>query len=279
MATLKVAVIPLAAGVISMRKMILFLSALLLATTASVAFAANCDAMNGAWRASKLPPYNAPDVIDVAKGLYSPANDRGGAEVSPFPYKCIGENLFLFDGSMTRQYTLSADRMRAKSVFKNPNSGFTMVEDDMVKITEVYKKPIKKFVTYSKNGCSFKLLETNVLDNIILEDAECVDGYINGTVTVKLIESNGAEWEKIRGLMINGVLNGPATQQFKFKWNSAGSSPNSIEINGGCIYLDACEPIDLSKYKNTYTAKADDPQVFGRSASPKGNKPKGKKKK
>lgn len=117
-----------------MRKMILFLSALLLAATASVAFAANCDAMNGAWKASKLPRYNDPDVIDVAKGLYSPANDRGGANVSPFSYKCIGENLFQFDGSMTRQYTLSADGVRAKSVFKNLNSGFTMVEDDMVKV-------------------------------------------------------------------------------------------------------------------------------------------------
>lgn len=268
-----------------MRKMILFLSALLLAATASVAFAANCDAMNGAWKASKLPRYNAPDVIDVAKGLYSPANDRGGANVSPFSYKCIGENLFQFDGSMTRQYTLSADGMRAKSVFKNTNSGFTMVEDDMVKITADYSykeppKTKKKFAIYSKQGCYFKLLESNsdTLDNITLNDAKCVNDSINGTVTVKMNRTAGLlEWTKFNGSMINGVFDGPATRQFKFVGRSD-YSPDPIEFKGGCIdieEIEVCEPIDLSQYK------IDDPQVLGASASPNAGKAKvkGKKKK
>ncbi|NOS75509.1 MAG: hypothetical protein HOP36_13465 [Methyloglobulus sp.] len=264
-----------------MRKMILFFSALLLAATASFAFAANCDAMNGAWKASKLPRYNAPDVIDVAKGLYSPANDRGGANVSPFSYKCIGENLFQFDGSMTRQYTLSADGMRAKSVFKNPNSGFTMVEDDMVKITADYSykeppKTKKKFAIYSKQGCYFKLLESNsdTLDNITLEDAKCVNDSINGTVTVKMNSTVGGslEWIKFNGFMINGVFDGPATRQFKFV-GSSGDSPKPIEFKGGCVYIEECDPIDLSQYK------IDDPLAFGVSASPRVVKAKAKKKK
>lgn len=251
-----------------MRKMILFLSALLLAATASVAFAANCDAMNGAWRRANSPESAArPHRIDLAKNIYS--GDRESFKIS-----CVGNNLLKFGDDITRQYTLSADGMTAKVVYKSLSSGFTTSDFDMVRISENTIQKTK-FMTYSSaDGCTFNLTEDTKFVSITFKDARCENGYIDGIVAVK-VRFTTDESINLVGLMIHGVFDGTVSKLILKKDGGTSDILGSLDMIGGCNRSDlgVCTPIDLSQYK------IDDPQVLGASANPKGVKPKGKKKK
>lgn len=111
-------------------------------------------------------------------------------------------------------------------------------------------------VTHSTtDGCKYIAHENSdwMFENLILHSANCVNGYLDGGVTIQNRSKSVQEaYTKFKGRMNHGILNGNVEQRY---YSDNGEKTSSLNFIGGCATT------------NPTCIRVDDSNIFNNSSS------------